>query len=132
MPLITWSQNFSVDIAQLDDEHKKLIDMINSLHDAMKQGKGKDAMGPLLDALTNYAATHFSHEEALMAQYQYPEYSKHKQIHTDFANKVVEYRQLYEKNLLPATHLLNTLRDWLITHICDTDKQYRACLKQHL
>ena len=42
MALINWNDSFSVNVAVIDQQHKKLVDMINDLNDAMKQGKGKD------------------------------------------------------------------------------------------
>ena len=130
MSLITWNDNFSVSIPQFDQEHQQLIAMINSLHEAMKQGTGKKAMGTLLDDLTNYASTHFSHEEQMMVQYSYPDFKKHKQSHVDFAQTIKEYRTLYENSSLSAGNLLNLLQSWLINHICDTDKQYTAFFKR--
>jgi hemerythrin len=129
MALIDWSPNFSVGIAQLDDEHKQLIKMINTLHDAMKQGKGRQALLPLLDELTDYALNHFAHEESLMVQHKYPEYEQHKKIHADFAKKISEYKKLHDQQLLSANQLLNILRDWLISHICNTDKMYGPFLQ---
>ena len=129
--LITWNDNFSVSIPQFDQEHQQLIAMINSLHEAMKQGTGKKAMGTLLDDLTNYASTHFSHEEQMMVQYSYPDFKKHKQSHVDFAQTIKEYRTLYENSSLSAGNLLNLLQSWLINHICDTDKQYTAFLREY-
>ena len=127
--LITWNDNFSVNIPRFDQEHQQLIAMINSLHEAMKQGTGKKAMGTLLDDLTNYASTHFSHEEQMMVRYSYPDFKKHKQSHVDFAQTFKEYRSLYENSSLSAGNLLNLLQSWLINHICDTDKQYTAFFK---
>ena len=129
MSLITWNDNFSVNIPQFDQEHQQLIAMINSLHEAMKQGTGKKAMGTLLDDLTNYASTHFSHEEQMMVRYSYPDFKKHKQSHVDFAQTIKEYRSLYENSSLSAGNLLNLFQSWLINHICDTDKQYTAFFK---
>ena len=97
MALIEWSDKLSVSMFEFDEEHKKLVGMINSLHEAMKSGKGKDLLPKTLDECTNYALKHFAHEEKLMVQYQYPEYKKHKAVHDDFVTKVVESRKLHEQ-----------------------------------
>ncbi|WP_019554442.1 bacteriohemerythrin [Propionispira raffinosivorans] len=132
MAIVTWTDEFSVGIPKFDEEHKKLVTMINNLHAAMKEGRGKDTMEELLLGLTKYVNTHFSHEETLMAKYNYPNYEKHKKIHDDFKAKVIEYKCLYDKNLLPANQLLTVLRDWLIKHICDTDRDYGPFLEKHM
>jgi hemerythrin-like metal-binding domain len=124
MALVTWSENFSVGIAQFDNEHKKLIDMLNTLHDAMREGKGKTILSNLLNDLTTYVSTHFSNEEKFMLANNYPQYTIHKKDHEDFAKKVLEYTTLHANGLFSANQLSATLRDWLLTHISDSDKKY--------
>jgi len=127
---IEWNDNFSVGIPQLDDEHRQLIQMANTLYDAIKLGQGKTAAATILNELKAYALTHFSHEEQLMEQAQYPGYAAHKQLHAAFSKKVEEYLDLFVKNLLPANQLLVILRDWLIHHICNVDREYMPFLKK--
>lgn len=130
MANIEWNDNFSVGIAQLDDEHRQLIHMANTLYDAIKAGQGKTAAATILHELKAYALTHFSHEEELMEQAQYSGYAAHKQLHIAFSKKVEEYLDLFAKNLLPANQLLVILRDWLIHHICNVDREYMPFLKK--
>ena len=63
MALIQWSSSLSVKVKQIDDEHQKLIKLINDLNDAMRVGKGKEALGKIINELVNYAAVHFNTEE---------------------------------------------------------------------
>ncbi|MBP2651369.1 MAG: Methyl-accepting chemotaxis protein [Firmicutes bacterium] len=130
MALIEWNQNFSVSVAELDKEHKKLVDMINSLHESMKSGKGKEIIAKILDEITDYALKHFNHEEKLMVQYNYQTYEEHKAVHDNFVKKIAELRTLHDQKLLHAGQLLNTLQDWLINHICDVDKNYSSILSE--
>ena len=124
MALITWTENFSVGITQFDDEHKKLINMLNTLHDAMREGKGKSILSSLLTDLTTYVSTHFSNEEKFMLANNYPNYTTHRKDHVEFTKKISEYTSLHEKGLFSANQLSTTLRDWLLTHISDADKKY--------
>lgn len=66
MSLITWSDSYSVKNMQMDDQHRKLVDLINDLHGAMKLGQGRQKLGTILDALVDYTRTHFRSEELLM------------------------------------------------------------------
>lgn len=132
MALIEWSKNFSVDVPNFDTEHQKLVNMINLLHDAMRQGKGKDVIDNLLNELSAYVLTHFSHEEKMMLEHKYPQYKEHKAAHDDFVIKVKDYKALHEQKLLQSNQLLTTLRDWLISHICNVDKNYGVFFKQSL
>jgi len=45
MSLIEWSPAYSVKVKKFDDQHKKLIELINQLHDAMKAGQGNAMLG---------------------------------------------------------------------------------------
>ena len=66
MPLITWTDNLSVNHTEIDNQHKKLVDLINILFDAMKAGKGTDVLNKIFAELTSYTIYHFTYEEKLM------------------------------------------------------------------
>jgi hemerythrin len=124
MALIKWTDQLSVSVPKIDEEHKKLVAIINSLHDAMKSGNGKAALAMILDECTAYVLTHFANEEKLMVQYKYPEYREHKAMHDEFVKKVTELRKLHDQQLLQSGQLLKTLQDWLVNHITTVDKRY--------
>lgn len=124
MAFIEWDKKLSVGVSEFDEEHKKLIVMINSLHDAMKSGKGKELLAKILDEVTEYALKHFAHEEKLMVQYRYPEHKEHKAAHDHFVKTVVELRKQHDQQLLQAGKLLKLLQDWLVSHINNIDKKY--------
>jgi len=124
MALIEWDTKLSVTVPEFDEEHKKLIRMINSLHEAMKSGKGKELLTKILDDSTEYALKHFAHEEKIMVEYRYPEYKAHKALHGEFIKTVTELIKRHEQKLLQAGQLLNILKEWLINHINNVDKKY--------
>ena len=129
MPLFQWSQNLSVNIKEIDNQHKKLVELINLLHDSMKSGKGKDVMGKILTDLTNYTVYHFGTEEKLFQQYGYSEYSKHKKEHDDLTKQVLEIKAKFESGNTSITiEVMNFLKDWLSKHILYTDKRYSGFL----
>ena len=66
MPLITWTDELSVSVKDLDSQHQKLFDLVNELHEAMRSGKGKEAVGSILNRLADYTKTHLFYEERLM------------------------------------------------------------------
>lgn len=124
MALIEWNAKLSVTVPEFDEEHKKLIGMINSLHEAMKSGKGKELLTKILDEATEYTLKHFAYEEKLMLQYRYPEYKAHKELHDEFVKTVTEFRKKHDQKMLQAGQLLNILKEWLINHINNVDKRY--------
>ncbi|MFN3309093.1 MAG: bacteriohemerythrin, partial [Anaerolineales bacterium] len=66
MSLITWSDEFSVNIKEIDNQHRQLIEMVNQLQRAMKEGKGAAALNDILQRLIDYTDYHFSTEERMM------------------------------------------------------------------
>ncbi|MBX3008862.1 MAG: bacteriohemerythrin [Melioribacteraceae bacterium] len=129
MALISWNENYSVKIRDIDDQHKKLIDLINELHDAMKSGRGKEVVGKTLSELLKYTSNHFGFEEKLFAQYNYPEGRTHSKTHKDLIDQLKEFISKYEsgQNTL-SIELMNFLKDWLTNHIMGTDKKYTSFL----
>ena len=81
MALLDWKNEYSVDIQSIDKQHKKLFDMINQLHDAMKSGVGAKLVPVILNSLVSYTRDHFANEENLMRQAAYPTYANHKAEH---------------------------------------------------
>ncbi len=129
MALLAWKDAYSVKIKEIDDQHKKLIDMINQLNDAMAQGKAKDVLGPILDKLVSYAASHFALEEGLMQKHGYEGYADHKDKHEKMTGKVLDLQRQYKSGQAAMTiEVMNFLKNWLDKHIVGTDMKYSAFL----
>jgi hemerythrin len=125
MSLINWSDSLSVNVKEIDLQHRKLIDMINELNEAMKIGKGRESLGKILNGLISYTATHFKQEERYFDKYGYPDTLNHKKEHFAFVKKVTDFKDGFEKNNLAVTmEVMNFLSDWLKNHIKGTDKKY--------
>ncbi len=129
MALVQWTDSLSVGVSQFDGEHKRLIQMLNELHDAMTQGKGRDVLGKTLNELVSYVATHFKAEERVMEQHAYSGLSAHRVEHEKLTNQVLDFqRRLQSGEVVITISLMNFLRDWLTHHIQQTDQQYTAFL----
>lgn len=127
MALVDWNSSLSVGVSKFDDEHKKLVDMVNNLHDAMKAGKGKEVVGTILDGLVTYTRTHFASEEKLMLQHKYPGYENHKKEHNALVMQVTDVVSQFKSGSAPlASSVLQFLVAWLTKHIKGDDKQYGA------
>jgi hemerythrin-like metal-binding protein len=125
MPLVSWSDEYSVCIREIDDQHKKLFDLINELHEAMKAAKGKAVLGKVIKELVSYTEFHFSSEEILLKNCNYPNLHQHKLQHDEFTKKVKEFEQKHlNGTVLLSQEIVSFLKDWLINHIKETDKQY--------
>jgi len=129
MEIIQWNDSFSVKVAAMDKEHRKLVDMINALNDAMEKGKGKDIVAKIIDGLLAYAKTHFADEEKLMAQYAFPELASQADMHAKFAEKVIEYKKQHDGgNILLSLSVVKFMSNWLRSHIQVEDKKYGVYL----
>jgi hemerythrin len=129
MSLMTWSPTLSVNVKQFDDQHIKLVNMLNELYDASKEGKGKEVLGKVLNDLIDYSASHFIDEERLMVEHAYPDMAHHKAIHDNLVKQVIELQQKFTSGQAILTlDVMMFLKDWLVTHIQVTDKKYSAYL----
>lgn len=131
MALITWSNMFSTGVGEQDAQHKKLIDLINQLNDAMQAGRGNDVLGKVLSELVNYTVFHFGYEEKLMGQYGYEDTAAHKAEHAKFVQTAGDFKKKFDAgNAVISVELMNFLRDWLTTHIMKTDKKLGQALNK--
>lgn len=129
MAFFTWKDEYSVQIKEIDDQHRQLVGMVNELHEAMMQQRAKEVLGPILNRLVNYCATHFATEERLMKTHGYLEYGEHKAKHDKIAAKVVALQDDYKSDKFNLTiEVSQFLKDWLDKHILGTDKKYCAHL----
>lgn len=130
MALLEWNDKFSVTIRKFDDQHKKLVGMVNQLHDAMKVGKGREVLGDILRSLTQYTVTHFSDEEQMMKLHNYPGYEEHKKEHNKLVLQVRETLEAHSrgKNII-TQDIMEFLKKWLTDHIMDNDRKYGPYLK---
>jgi hemerythrin len=130
MPLITWSNEYSLDIKEIDAQHQKLISMINTLHDAMKEGKGKDILLPIINSLVDYTNSHFRREETLFAQHGYVARDSHTKIHQSLTQQVVDLKSKIDKGSgIMAVEVMAFMKNWLTSHIMAEDKKYAPFLK---
>jgi hemerythrin len=131
MSLIDWSPSLSVGIVEIDEQHKKLIGIINRLNDAMKAGKGKDALSQILSETADYTIYHFGTEEKYMQQFGYPGYQRHKIEHKGLLDKVTALaKDLAAGKITITLDVMTFLKDWLSKHIVGTDKQYGPFFNQ--
>lgn len=132
MAAFAWNESYSVRVQQLDQQHQKLFQLINSLADAMSGGRGEAVVREIVDQLAIYTRTHFLQEEALMRQTGYPDCAAHKELHRKLMEDVERYkRDLLEGRPVNTVSLLNFLREWLVEHIRRSDKAYSAHLNSH-
>ncbi len=127
MPYIEWSDKFSVNVREIDEQHKKLFAMINSLQEAMVANKGREVQKAVIDEMVEYAILHFDTEEQYMKRFAYPGYTTHHAEHVAFTAKAADLKKRVEAvGFVLSLEILSFLKDWLQNHILVTDKRYSA------
>ena len=131
MPFMDWVDEFSVGVEEIDRDHKKLLELLNELHDAVQAGEGREVLGKVLEGLTLYVSYHFSREEVLFLRTDYPDYEKHRKQHLALANTVEEVYEDFHSGMADTLphQVLDFLKNWLNDHILRADKAFGAYLK---
>jgi len=125
MPIIIWNDRLSVGIVTIDAHHKVLVDYINRLFDAERTGQADKELNILLDKLIDYTRYHFSFEENLMKQNDYPGLAAHKSAHDALVAQINDVRTKMEKGQAGlSNHVFHFLKDWLTNHILGEDKKF--------
>lgn len=125
MALINWDNSLSVNVEEIDRQHKKLIGMINGLNDAMRSGRAKDVMGMIINDLNAYTTTHFKTEDDLFIRFGYPDTVNHRKEHASFVQKSTNIKDDFAKGKLALSiEVMDFLGKWWKDHIMVTDKGY--------
>ena len=131
MPLIQWNSSFSVQNDAMDSQHQRLFELLDQLHEAMSQGKGKEILPKIFDELIQYTKQHFAAEEALLQKHNYPGFIVHKHQHDDLILQVTTLqKQLLAGDFTVSMQTRDFLKQWLIEHIKGSDQKYGTYLKQ--
>ena len=125
-----WKSDFSVDIAELDDDHQMLFELLNHLRATIECGKAS-ALPWIIDDLLQYSIYHFRHEEDMMEECHYPFMENHKLVHRMLENRLHDFvkKPEYKENLEAATWLIGFFEEWLKDHIVGMDKNYSECIR---
>ncbi|MBN2008832.1 hemerythrin family protein [candidate division KSB1 bacterium] len=132
MESITWNDRFSVNVSVIDNQHKKLIALMNELFHAMRLGKGSDAIGSVVDGLLDYATEHFEFEEKYFKEFSFPEAAEHIAQHQSFIKRSATFcRKLRSGDARLSIEVMNFMTNWLIEHIMKCDKKYSYFFNEH-
>jgi hemerythrin-like metal-binding protein len=123
MALMTWGPMLQLGYGDVDVQHKRLVDLVNSLDDALRAGKGRDVLAGVLGELIEYTQFHFAFEEKLMDQYDISTSDAHKSEHRKLVAEVVAFQDKFQAGSASVSaELMSFLCAWLSDHILKTDK----------
>lgn len=125
MASVQWSDTLSVNIPEIDLQHRQLIDLMAELEKALENGADKEIIGRVIRELNTYVREHFSEEERWMARCEFPGLQGHAAQHENFVETLLHFELDYladRKEL--STELLAFLMSWFTEHIMGFDQHY--------
>jgi hemerythrin len=131
MKELSWSNTLSVEVQEIDDDHRKLIDLFNMLSHSVEEGDEPKYIEAVLEELISCTAWHFRHEERLMVKYGYKDYDEHLSEH----QKLIESARELQQKLKQEGHQISNqnigfLENWLTEHILVDDMRLGSYLAQ--
>ena len=136
--LLMWTDNLSVGVEALDDDHKQLIAMINDLHGSIEAvgetGKiDKRHIEKVLWRIHEHSREHFEREELYFFQTGYPCQESHRQEHCKLIEKIAKMTAHFHDSTSPteATEIMQSMCDWVTGHFFVTDRKYSSHFHPH-
>jgi len=131
--LITWNDKLICGIKIIDDQHKRLVDLVNEMfnHITGNDVQEYDYFNRVVHKLVDYIKTHFATEERILLGTKFSGYADHKKAHENFVRDVIKNVRDYEAGKrLTLSAFTRFLRDWILSHIALADKQYLEYFKR--
>ncbi|HJP31722.1 MAG TPA: bacteriohemerythrin [Candidatus Latescibacteria bacterium] len=126
-----WKEEYATGIPRLDEQHQMLFKMTEDYRVALDEDMGEQTYVDLLVVLTRYCRGHFGFEEDCMEQHKCPMAKENKEAHAQFLDVLAKYQQRYSAigfDGVDARKLVDTLDQWLDSHICRIDTHLKRCV----
>ena len=122
MAKIEWNPGFSLGVPSLDDQHKRFIELANSILHAVKNKKEPRHILSFFSKLREYTVYHFSDEEAFMRSIGYPELRAHVLEHEELKFLVRQHQEtLFRQKIVREKDILEFLKKLLVDHVIYSD-----------
>ncbi|MCY1307527.1 Bacteriohemerythrin [compost metagenome] len=131
MAYLVWQDDLNTGVQVIDNQHKRIVEMINQVHEAQSP-HDKGLLGGVIEELIDYTVSHFAFEETLMEDAGYPFSRAHKKVHELFIKRVSDYRLRFSADEDIAEELKSLLSRWLFNHIRNDDSNYVESVKANM
>jgi hemerythrin-like metal-binding protein len=129
---ITWNDDMSVNVKEIDDQHKEFIKIISDLFLALNKLEIDTELENIVDRLVSYASLHFETEEKYFDKFNYELKDEHKKKHGELKNKAIDLQKRFKtENIGILTEFTEFLIDWLVDHLENDDKKYTKCFNDN-
>lgn len=125
MQSFVWGENYLTGLADVDDQHHKLVDLLNQFSAALTENELADSdIRALLCELAEYANYHFQEEEKLMqaAGIDGRHLQFHQKDHANFMQQILAMKDDWSVQPSTAKQILGFLINWLAYHILGVDQ----------
>ncbi|MHB9019884.1 MAG: bacteriohemerythrin [Minisyncoccota bacterium] len=133
--IFEWNKKYSVNVKEIDEQHKNLLRIISDLYRAIKSNKEPDILKDILSQLIDFTNTHFITEENYFDKFHYERSEEHKAAHNKLRGDVavfVEKTKSKDADLYVLSfELIDFLEDWIVEHLELEDKKYTKCFNEH-
>jgi len=119
---IIWKPEYNLGITIIDEQHRGIVSIINSLHFGTQCSYVKDILTPTIAMLRHYALMHFQTEEYFYETINIADINNHHRLHQEYTLKLdkIESKSTLDKD---TYHLMGFLKEWWINHICEEDRK---------
>lgn len=132
MALIEWKDSYSVGIADVDYEHREMIDLINNLHERLSNKSDELDARAFLGKIFQAISSHFALEERFMRENRYDQLTQHKAAHERLLDEIREIMDDYESAPEDSSDELSRRLDrWFTEHFKTHDARLHRRLGNH-
>jgi len=126
MALMQWRTEYEIGIAEIDHEHRTLVETINALHRGLSDNPSKDAVGAVLGDIHARISAHFALEEKVMRERRYDQYAEHKAAHEGLLDELRDIMDAFEDDGYPdyERRLSAELNRWFSEHAKTMDARF--------
>ncbi|MFW2374732.1 MAG: bacteriohemerythrin [Gammaproteobacteria bacterium] len=125
---LIWDNSLSVEVDEIDDDHRKLVELFNMLNHSVMEGDAPDYVEAVLEELISCTVWHFRHEERLMQKYAYQGMAEHKAEHQQLIESAKELQQKFQQGTSVSSEDIEFLEHWLTGHILGVDMELGSFL----
>lgn len=128
---IAWQDDFSVGVDLIDEQHKMLLQVINTFLSSLEENDDRFAIGRSLDEMIKYTEYHFYTEQLLLEKH--PDFLAHLNQHWQLVKQAKKIQDDFQLHIEMKADIFDFLLSWLKDHILGTDKVYfRYLIKNNL
>lgn len=124
MAFVSWKDEYGVGAGAVDEQHQQLFSLLNRLERHVRGGSTTLDVDHVVSELEQYTRFHFTAEERILKGMGATDMVAHKRQHSYFVTEIAKTRHaLLERKTVEPRTLVVFLRDWLVHHILEVDKQ---------